>query len=460
MIFLGADIGTTRIKAVAYREDDARTVATAARPTPVAASADGDVHDPEALLAGVTAVLAEVVAQLPAPAEVAAVSVVGLGEEVVLVDGAGTPLAPAPAWYDSPGRHLAAQSPHPANSTFSVFVLRWFAQERADVARTTARFTDPPSFVASQLAGLGADLVMDHSHASRTGFFDAGDRTFTPAELAWAGGWERATPRLVGCGEVIGRLDPGRAARLGLGSEVAVVSGAHDHLAAAFASGVRRPGDAMLSAGTSEAALVLCAGLPADPGPGVDVGAFLDGTTGYVHRNVRGGQLFGRWRALLHLGGEPADAWFEPPAWPPPGAPLPLCRIDADAGTVGFDRLTFDVDPAVVMRTLGEGLALTSRATFARLEVAAGRPAERITVGGAAGAVPAWARLRAAVLGRPLEVVRTPEPTALGAAVLAQRALRGHADIPVETVTVEPPRDPAARDYYARLIDAHARTAT
>ncbi|NJC69232.1 FGGY-family carbohydrate kinase [Planosporangium thailandense] len=457
MIYLGADIGTTRIKAIAYCDDHRRVLATASVQTPVHPTADGATHDPATIREQVLHCLREVVAQLPDRSDVAAICVASLGEEVVLVDEDGTPLGPTPTWYDSPGRAYAAAHPRATNPTYSLFLLRWFAERRAPLAAATVRFTDLGSYVTAALAGLGTELIMDQSHASRTGFFDLRSRRFDADDLSWAGGWADKAPRLVPSGTVVGSLAGPVARQLGLSGDIAVVSGAHDHFAAAFASGVRSAGDAMLSVGTSEAVFVLAPQVPDEAPASIDIGAFVDDRTWYVHRNVRGGQLFSHWRQLLNLPPEPAATWFEPETWPQPGSPVPLCLVDPDLSTATFANLPFTASPTDVMRALAEGLALNCRAMLAETETASGIQVRSLTVAGPAGDNDAWLRMRAAILGRHLRVVRTPEPTALGAAVLAQGAVRGEADVPVETIHVPPPDTDEAQRYYTGLLDAHGR---
>jgi hypothetical protein len=56
-------------------------------------------------------------------------------------------------------------------------------------------------------------------------------------------------------------------------------------------------------------------------------------------------------------------------------------------------------------------------------------------------------------------VVRSVEPTALGAALLAQRGVCGDADAPVATHIVEPPTESLPCLYYERLLAAYAEAA-
>jgi sugar (pentulose or hexulose) kinase len=457
MIFVGVDVGTTRIKTVAYDDTEGRAVAQASVDTPVRRAEHGAVHEPLAILHAVMSCLRAVSAECAR--EITAISVVSLADEVVLVDAAGTPVLDAPVWYEPRGAGSVPEyvrlrgSAAAANPALSLFTLRWIA-EQSPTARTNAtRFTDMASFALCRLSGRGDRLVMDHSHASRTGAFALANRSFDADALEWAGDWTPLAPELVPSGQVIGTLTPELAGTLGLGTDVQIVSGAHDHFAAAFASGVRRAGDAMLSVGTAEAQLVLTDTVPDAAGLPVDVGCFVDDRTYYVHRGLAAGQLFANWRTLLHANGELRDAWFAPPPQRDRAAELPLCTIDPELATASFDRLPLDVDADGVLRCLSEGLAMCARDALELLERASGTPVRQLTVAGPAALYDGWQRLRAAILQRDMRIVTTPEPSALGAAVLAQRAVTGTADVPADLVDV-----PAAtgHPYYTALIDAYA----
>ena len=97
--------------------------------------------------------------------EIAAISVVSLAEEVVLVDAAGTPVFDAPVWYEPRGARYVPEyvqlrgSTAAANPAFSLFTLRWIA-EQSPAARTQATgFTDMASFMLCRLAGRGDRAV-------------------------------------------------------------------------------------------------------------------------------------------------------------------------------------------------------------------------------------------------------------------------------------------------------------
>lgn len=462
MILLGVDIGTTRVKAVAYDVTQQRAIAQISTDTPWKQADHGAVHEPLALFDKVLDCLREVVATCATAGRrnnIAAICAVSLAEEIVLVDPDGTPVLDAPVWYEPRGAnflpdYVAHRGDDAAglNPIYSLLTLRWIS-EQAPAARATAtRFTDVASFVACRLAGRGDRLFMDYSHASRTGAFDIRSKEFDADDLDWAGGWSDAQPELVSSGKVIGVLDTPFAQELGLPSDVQIISGAHDHFAAAFACGVRHPGDAILSAGTSEAQIILSETVPQADEPGTDVGCFVDGSTYYAHRNLPAGRLFASWRTMLTSVDPARSEWFRPPTHGQLVNNPPLCLIDPNTQTISFSGLPLEATADDVMRSLSEGLAICARESLAILERAVGAPARQLTVVGPTGASDDWRLLRSAILQREMRVVTTPEPSALGAALLAQVALTGAADIPTEFVDV------AGKDrhtYYNSLIAAY-----
>jgi xylulokinase len=187
MITLGVDVGTTHTKVLALDVDSGRTLAVEATPTPVVRDRAGESHRPVQVLETVLESLAEVVRRLPHDSKVAALCVASVGEEVVLLDADGQPTADAIAWYDArgleqaaaflagPGGQLPLSRRWPPDATFSLFKLLWIRDHDPEALARAVTWTDLGDYV---LHGLGAELVMDWSHASRAGAFDIMTRTW------------------------------------------------------------------------------------------------------------------------------------------------------------------------------------------------------------------------------------------------------------------------------------------
>ncbi len=319
MITLGIDVGTTHTKVLALEIGTGRTLAVESAPTPVLRDEAGEAHRPAQVLQTVLELMGSTVRRLPAGASVDALCVASVGEEVVLLDAEGRPTDDVITWYDprglaeaatymrGPGGELPLTRRWPPDATFSLFKLLWIRDQRPETLERAVTWTDLGDYV---LHGLGADLVMDWSHASRAGAFDIVERTWNQATIE-ATAIELEWPRLVPGRTVIGEFDPVLARQLGLPSGTALVSGGHDHLCGAYGAGVRSTRELYLSAGTSEAHLsLLKAPLEGEAARGIDQGCYVDDDTWYAHINIHSGHFFQQWRALLFDGVED-EAMYE-----------------------------------------------------------------------------------------------------------------------------------------------------
>ncbi len=429
MITLGVDIGTTHTKVLALDMADGRTLGLESATTPVHRDPDGEAHRPLEILETVTDLTRRVVAALPEASTVIALSVASVGEEVVLLDSGGRPTADAIAWYDPRGFEEARSFREgaggraslslrwPPDPTFSVFKLMWLRDHQPDRYRTAVTWTDLGDYV---LHGLGGDLVMDWSHASRVGAFDIVEHGWDPESIE-AAGLHLEFPRLVPSGTVIGNIDATTARDIGVAPSVAIVSGGHDHLVAAFGAGLRSPRELFLSAGTSEAHLALVdTPLLGEAGRGIDQGCFVDDHTWYAHANIHSGHFFAQWRELLYRSVDDDAMYAELEAVDTAGITF---EVTDDLRRGWLDAVPYDARRGELMRAVLEGLARRSAAIVDRLERASGGPYRLVLAAGHPTRVPLWRSLRLAAYRRPMAGVDEPEIAAFGAAALAVRAI-------------------------------------
>ncbi len=463
MRWIGLDLGTTHLKAVLYDDETRRVVNRASCSTPVRKNLEGAAHDADEIADRSLGLLAEVTASSRSGPPAAGLAIAGLGEEVVLRDGAGQPVDEVLAWYDPRGHDEAAlfdrrdastrRGRVQTDPTFSLFKLMWLRSHHPDAWARTSGVLDLSGHV---LARLGAPSAMDWSHASRTGLFDIADPGWDTETLAAADFPSEWLPALVPSGTPVGLIDPGVARRLGLPEDLALVTGGHDHLCGAFACDVRQAGEVYLSAGTSEAQLAVTDGPLPTSAETLDLGRFVDGHHCYVHANVPAGQVFGQWLELLYQGD--AGAMYSEVNRIPAGS----AGIRFYLGRVGESERLCGLAPthgrAEIMRAVLEGSALSS-ARVTELVAGAATDRRRMVVSGQAARNDLWCSLRAGITGRTLEIVDEPEASALGAALLAQRAVSGGADEGVVPRTLFAP-SPEMLALGAVLRDAYRSSAT
>ena len=429
MITLGIDVGTTHTKVLALDTESHVTVALESAPTPVWRDEQGAAHRPRQVLETVLELMARVASTVPDASAVRALSVASVGEEVVLLGADGGPIGDAIAWYDPRGLAEAKSFLHglgadlalthrwPPDATFSLFKLLWLRRHAPDDLAAATTWTDLGDYV---LHGLGGDLVMDWSHASRAGAFDIESRTWDP-DTVTAAELDLDFPALVPGGTILGTLAGPSARRLGFPAELVLVSGGHDHLCAAYGAGVRSTAELFLSAGTSEAHLsLLDAPLQGPSARGVDQGCYVDDHTWYAHINIHSGHFFQQWRELLYQGVDEAAMYAELEASDAAGIDF---SVTDDLRLGRLDAVPYDADRGAVMCAVLEGLARRSAGIIEHLEQAAGRPYESILVAGHPTRIALWRRLRQTAYGRPIERVLEPEVTAFGAAVMAAAAV-------------------------------------
>ncbi|MER7278396.1 FGGY family carbohydrate kinase [Dactylosporangium sp. NPDC000244] len=419
-LFLGVDIGTTRTKVGCYDAANRTLVALYSAPTEADDDQWGGRRDAGRLTAAVAGLLTRLLAD-PAvrPEAIAGIAVGSVGEEVVLLDADGAVTSPVPAWFAGHGREA---KPHAGpdwagvDDTFSVFKLLWL--QRAGLLGAARTFTSLADFVARDLlADPAAPVFLNISHASRTGLLDVRAGTLDEGALPSLGLGALRLPALVGSATVVG-LTSGAGV---LPAGVPVVTGGHDHMCGAFGAGVRKPGDVYVSAGTSEAQLLLVDALPERVDAGIDVGVFVTGLR-YVHRATPSGRFYQAWRRMLY-DGQPDDLmWSEVAAALDSVAPA---GIDADARTVRPPDLPMDVTRGQAMAALLKGLAVEADAVTTRLGALGGTRIADVTVAGVAAGWEPWRRLRQDATTRHLHFVTEPEATVLGVAALAELGCSG-----------------------------------
>lgn len=262
--FVGLDLGTTGIKAVAFDADN-RQLASASVPTPTRRLANsGGEYDANELWAGACSVLTSVNEQL----EVAGHRAIGLatasmGESGVLVDGTGSPVAPVIAWFDPRTEPQAqwwresvgVEETHriaalPPRAVFGAPKMLWTKTHDPSAWDAGRQWLNMADWAAFRLTG---SVATDHSLASRTMLFDLANRQWSPALIEAAGLDASMLAPLIESGTEVGRVTPNAAAETGLAPGTVVGAGGQDHVCAALGLGITEPGMLLDSIGTAEA---------------------------------------------------------------------------------------------------------------------------------------------------------------------------------------------------------------
>ncbi|GAA3823975.1 FGGY-family carbohydrate kinase [Streptomyces coacervatus] len=460
------------VKAAAF-DGEGRELAVEARPVGLALHGGRVEQDMEEVYAAVVGVLERLVARVPEPVELAGLT--GQGDGVWLVDEDGSPVRSAASWMD--GRAYELLDQWLADGTFeTVFrrtgsamfpgcpgpLLAWldrYEPKSLDAAATALYCKD---MVFRRLTG--APATTDVSDASMP-FLDPRTRTYDNGVVELLGLTHRRG-LLAPIGDPIATAE---ARGEGLPAGTRLANGPYDLPSCALGAGVTSAGDGLLIVGTCLASLVATTDLdltgePAGlyistdrPGhwlramPAMVGTAALDwvlSTTGVHHEDVDG----------LLAGTPPgANGVRVLPYFAPSGERAPFVEPHLRAELTGVSLESTKGD---LIRATCEGIGFAARHCLE----AAGLKGSLAVCGGGTRS-PAWMRLLADVLGRPLRVVEG-EVGARGAVLAAAERYGVALDAAAwtePTAVVEPDAGRAAyyakgyEDHLARLAQARGR---
>ncbi|MFD7387025.1 FGGY family carbohydrate kinase [Streptomyces sp. NPDC059852] len=461
-MYVGIDVGTSMVKAAAF-DGDGREGGVAARPVELTLREGVVEQDMDEVYGAVVAVLEELTARVPEPVELAGLT--GQGDGVWLVDGRGRPVRPAASWMDGRAHELLDRwlADGTAEAVFrrtggAMFpgspgpLLAWLDAHEPEALDAASVALYCKDMVFRRLTG--ADATTDVSDASMP-FLDPVTRAYDDKVVELLG----LTHRRGLLAPVSDPVATAPARGEGLPAGTRVVNGPYDLPACALGAGATAPGDGLLIVGTCLAALVATdeldlGGEPAGLYIGTDrpghwlrampamVGtAALDWvltTTGVRHEEVDG---------LLAATPPGAHGVRVLPYFAPSGERAPFVEPRLRAELTG---VSLESTPADLIRATCEGIGFAARHCLA----AAGLTGTLAVCGGGTRS-PAWMRLLADVLGRPLRVVEG-EVGARGAVLAAA----GRCGVPLDTAAwtrptsvIEPDADRAA--YYARAYEEH-----
>jgi xylulokinase len=261
-MFLGIDLGTSSAKAVVLDRTH-RLVATASAALTVDAPQPlwREQHPRDWWKACDTAVrgaLSQLADAGRSAREIEAIGLTGQMHGATLLDDRHEVLRPAILWNDGRAAaecvELERRVPRSREITgnlmmpgFTAPKLLWVARHEPAVFERVRHVLLPKDWLRLQLTGM---FATDMSDASGTLWLDVGQRAWSEELLAACGLSLLHMPALHEGPAVTGTLLPPVARQWGL-REVPVVAGASDNAAGALGAGVVRPGDAMLSLGTS-----------------------------------------------------------------------------------------------------------------------------------------------------------------------------------------------------------------
>jgi xylulokinase len=426
---IGCDVGTQSTKGILVADDGTvRAVASASYDVsfPAPGWAEQEATD-------WTRAVADVLTQLTAKAT-GSISHIGIDAQVDGVVATGThhePLHPAIIWMDRRAvshtaiieqelgaDHVFAITGLNCDSSHPAPKMMWILES---LEQRPDHFLSPASVVSAWLTG---EIAQDHANASSSMLFDVTQREWSQQMLEVCGIDQELLAPVVDSTDVIGRVRPELAARLGLSSSSMVVAGTGDDHAAAVGAGAARPGVVADVSGTAEPIGVAADHPVFDPAHLVETHAHAVPGAWFIENPgfVSGGSTM--WVAQLL--GIDQSVVFQLAADAPPGS-KGLVFIPALSGAMAprwnhlarasFSGASMGHGQAEWCRSVLEGCTFALRDNVDRL-ADLGLEADQLHVTGGGARSDLWLQLKADVTGRPVRAVEG-EGAAVGAACLA-----------------------------------------
>lgn len=437
-MYLGIDLGTTSIKLVLTNEtgDIVESVSRhydLDRPHPLWSE-----QKPEDWWTGFCQAMDSLTSKQPLQL-VKAIGLSGQMHGAVLLDKEQKVIRPAILWNDGRSevqcKELEQQVPETRQITgnitmpgFTAPKVLWVKQHEPEHFKHIAKVLLPKDYLRLLLTG---DFATDMSDAAGTMWLDVKKRSWHPKLLAACGLSEKHMPELYEGSHMTGTLSSALAKRWNI-PEVPVVAGAGDNAAGAIGVGIVKPGQAMLSLGTSGVYFAVTDSFKANPNLAVHSFCHALPNIWHLMSVLLSAASCLQWfsESIAHKPVTELLAALDQADIDPLNAPIFLPYLSGERtphnnprATGCFFGLTHSTDQITLTHSVLEGVSFAFADAVDALHQAGGKPTEITLIGGGAKSL-YWRQLLADVLNSPVTCRKGGEVgPSLGAAKLAQIAV-------------------------------------
>jgi gluconokinase len=476
---VGIDIGTGSTKAVSVDlEGNVLHVSQSSYPT-LNPSPGYSEQDPEAIWDGFTNCVRETVKQIGYQPQ--AISLSSAMHSFIPVDAQGLALHPMITWADARSEHVAAQlrkseqaefiyrtSGTPIHAMSPLCKLIWLKQEDGELFTRSDKFISIKEYIWFKLFQT---FEIDYGIASSTGMFDIIARQWSPELLELAGLREKhlSTPVNTGFHRVV--TEPLTLGLLGLNSSIPVVIGSSDGCCANLGSAVTADHKAALTIGTS-AAVRVTNDAPVYNFKAMTFNYLLDEKTFVCGGPLNNGGVAIDWAIEKFMATQSAtddqyEEYFKIVKNTPAGSEGLLfvpyltgerAPVWDTAVTANFIGIQLHHGQAHFLRAVLEGVCMAINEVLITVEQAT-MPIKQLNISGGFLNAPVWMQVLSNITGKKLVVVQPDDASAIGAVILAGRALFPdaalEAKLSAESMTIEP--DQAEHEVYKTLQPIYSR---
>lgn len=450
-IVIGVDIGTTGVRAVAYRNGSTKAYATATDEYPLFTDQSGAAEqDANSILASTIAVITRTISLLGDEANnVKGIALSAVFHSFLAIAEDGHPLTRLMTWADSRSQiyldemksktdseRLYHRTGCPLHPMYPLLKIFWMKNNQPEIFARTKWFGSIKDYVFQSLTGK---RVVDRSIASGSGCYNIKNLEWDKEVLSLLSIDEKQMPIVVATTH-FESLTEVMAKRLGLQGPVPVIIGAGDGMMANVGVGAIRPGQINITIGTSGAIRM------AAKQPETDIkrrtwcynitedrwmlgGAINNGGISFRWARDKFAETEQRVSEKLGLDSYSLLASYADkvsagsnglvvlPFFTGERAPY----WNADARGIMFG-LTLNHDKRHIIRATLEGICYRMRSVLESLEELTGT-AEQIRVSGSFTRSPVWLQILSDILGREICIPDVDEGAAYGAAIFGFYAL-------------------------------------
>jgi len=254
---IGIDVGTTSVKGILVDKNGEIIYSSTSPVTLLTPKPGWAEEDPMEWWEATKNVLRDI--NLKNPVKIEAISISGQMHSMVSLDSNYNILRNAILWCDQrtgnecekltefygTEKEVIKIFGNPFLTGFTAPKIQWLKTNENDNFKKLHKILLPKDFIAFKMTG---DFTIEQSDASGTSLYKVKEGVYDKKLLEKLSITEEQLPEIIPSGALIGRVD---CEELPFLKGVSVVSGGADNAAAAFGCGIEKPGDAMVSLGTS-----------------------------------------------------------------------------------------------------------------------------------------------------------------------------------------------------------------
>jgi len=442
MVIGGLDVGTTGCKLTAY-EENGNFVYSSYKEYEVSRHSGEHEIDASVIFDGVC----EVIREVSKKCTLSAIGITTFGETFVMLDENNLALLPSMLYTDPRGAEECVQlcdalgekkiieisgvKPH---QMYSIAKVMWIKKHKPEIYQRVAKILLMEDYIVYMLTG---NASIDYSLAARTMAFDIRNKCWSD-EIFDAAGIDKSlfsTP--VPAFNVAGELKSELKATLGIESDIKIVNGAHDQVAAAVGAGVFSVGSAVDGTGPVECVTPVFDKIPENEklySEGYSVVPYVfDGTYVCYALSFTGGATLKWFRDNFAAGKSYSELDSSVGAKPTgililphfAGAANPYMDNSSKAAMIG---LTLEHTSADIYKALMEGVTYEIMTNIEHLEGFGIAPEKLFATGGAAYS-DVWLQIKADILNRPVTSLEAKEAGTCGTCMMVGVAVGLYGDL-------------------------------